>query len=191
MKYGLLICLLLIGYYAQAQSGGVVRLERNGHPIERFYPGTHITFLNLNDQLVDGTVTAVNADTIFLKFYDVRQVISGIGLPMLDTIHNMDLSYAFEDIKAIVKYRKFDWKATGIGLMVAGVGVLVLGVVNGAYMNQPSNEWISNANLWTFAALTGFGFWLAHQNEKHYKLGKKFRLVYYGYVPENKVAPKS
>jgi hypothetical protein len=191
MTVQIFLAALCIGLTAQAQLNGVVVLKRNDHTIQRYFEGRSITFINQDDQQVEGIITGAVQDTIFLRFYDVRRVYSQFGLPALDTIHNISLAYSFSDIKTVIRVRdKLNYVADGSILMAAGVGVLVLGVFNGAYMHQPAKDWLSSGNIWAFLGLTGFGFWLTQQSERHYHLGKKFHLVYYGFPKPKESSPQ-
>ena len=179
-----LIVLLTLHGVPFAQFTGVLVLKRHYKTIERYYPGTTITFINQDNQQVSGIVTGGAKDTVYLRFLDVRQGLNQWELPGLDTLRDFPMAYDISAIKSIIRTRNhLNYAADGAVLIGAAVGLVVLEVVNGAYLHQSSREWLSAGSLITAAGLAGLGTWLITLQNKHYRLGKKYHLEYYGFTP--------
>ena len=184
MKRFLWLLLFLCGYAAaSAQLNGVLVLKRNSKTIQRYYEGKQFTFINSDDQPETGTIPRVVRDTVYLLFYEQGHSVNAWGIQGIDTLNAIPLAYSLKDIKTVIRYRtKLNYAADGAVLMIAGGGVLVLGVVNGIHFQQPAKDWLSSGNIWAALGLTGFGYWLTRQSERHYHLGKTYHLEYYGFT---------
>jgi hypothetical protein len=83
----------------------VIVLKRHQKTIQRYFPGRTITFINTEGQRISGAVTGGAKDSIYIRFYDVRQGISQWGLPALDTLRDVPLGYSFAAIKTVIRER--------------------------------------------------------------------------------------
>ena len=75
-------------------------------------------------------------------------------------------------------FSKWNYQADGTILIVAGVGVLVLNVVNGLYTNEKAGSWVKTSGWITAGALILGGILLKRARYKNYSIGKKFTLHY-------------
>jgi hypothetical protein len=167
-----------------AQINGVIALKRHSITIQRYFTNRSFTFIDQGGQRVTGVVAGGSRDTIYLRFYDIRRGANYWGLPTWDTLGNVPVPFAFSDIKEVVRDRTgLNYEADGSILIAAALGLQVLEVVNGAYLHQAARSWLSGGSFLTSVGLAGLGAWLLTLQTKHYHLGKKYHLEYYGFSP--------
>jgi hypothetical protein len=179
----LLASLLALHLVAHAQIGGVVVLKRHNVTIQRYYTNrSSFTFINQDGQRITGVVAGGAQDTIYLRFFDVRRGMNYWGLPTWDTLANYPVPFAISGIKEVVRDRTgLNYAADGSVLIAAGVGLQLLEVINGAYLHQSARDWLTGGSFLTSVGLAGLGAWLITLQTKHYHLGKKYHLEYYGF----------
>jgi len=120
------------------------------------------------DQWLDGTITSIRHDSIFLN-----------GNP-----------FHYKEITGIrIERTKLNYTTDGALLMIAGGGVLVLGAVNGLYRGDAAKDWYKPASYITAAALIALGYLLIKSKYKKYVFGKKYTLQYLELNP-NKNNPR-
>ncbi|TDW99581.1 hypothetical protein [Dinghuibacter silviterrae] len=184
MRFPILLTFLLTLHLAtHAQISGVIALKRHNVTVQRYYANrSSFTFINQDGQRITGVVAGGAKDTIYLRFYDVRQGVNMLGLPTWDTLTNYPVPFAISEIKEVVRDRtSLNYAADGSILIAAGVGLQVLEVVNGAYMHQDAKDWLTGGSFLTSVGLAGLGAWLITLQTKHYRIGKKYHLEYYGF----------
>jgi hypothetical protein len=135
----------------------VLILQKNGRNIKTFETGMPIGFHTVYDQWLGGTITALRNDSIFLN----------------------DIPFHVHEIDAIRQDNaKWNYLTDGTLLIVAGVGVLVLNVVNGLYTNESAGSWIKTSGWITAGAFIIGGILLRRARYSDYKIGKKYTLHY-------------
>jgi hypothetical protein len=152
----LTIVFYLIPFISLAQTD-VLILQKNGRNIKTFETGMSIGFHTVYDQWLGGTITALRNDSIFLN----------------------NIPFHVHEIDAIRQDNtKWNYLTDGTLLIVAGVGVLVLNVVNGIYTNESAGSWVKTSGWITASAFIIGGILLKRARYSDYKLGKKYTLHY-------------
>lgn len=148
--------LLLIPMISLAQTD-VLILQKHGRNIKTFETGMNIGFHTVYDQWLGGTITALRNDSIFLN----------------------NIPFHVHEIDAIRHDNtKWNYSSIGTGLIIAGVGVLVLNVVNGLYTNESAGSWVKTSGWITAGALIVGGILFRSARYSDYKIGKKYTLHY-------------
>jgi len=148
--------LLLIPLISQSQTD-VLILQKNGRNIKTFQTGMNIGFHTVYDQWLGGYITALRNDSVFLN----------------------NIPFHVHEIDAIRQDNtKWNYLTDGTLLIVAGVGVLVLNVVNGIYTNESAGSWVKTSGWITAGAFILGGILLRRARYSDYKLGKKYTLHY-------------
>jgi hypothetical protein len=156
MKKFLFIFFSVLGLHLGAQTN-VVILEKNNENVKTYATGMEITFETIYHQWLDGVITAIRHDSIFIN----------------------DYPFHYKEIATIRSERKgLNYSEDGVLLMVAGGGVLLLNAVNGAYRGDKAKSWYTSGSIITAAALLVGGFLLTKSRFKKYHLGKKYTLEY-------------
>jgi hypothetical protein len=156
MKKVILSILLLLPLITIAQTD-VLILKKYGKNIKTYETGQTIIFKTIYDQWLGGTITAMRNDSIFLN----------------------DIPFHVHEIAAI-RYEGTKWNYVNDGtlLIIAGVGVLVLNVVNGLYFNEKAGTWIATSGWITAGAFIIGGLLLKRARYSDYNMGKKYTLHY-------------
>jgi hypothetical protein len=156
MKKIIAAILYLVPLISLAQTD-VLILQKNGRNIKTFETGMSIGFHTIYDQWLGGTITALRNDSIFLN----------------------NIPFHVHEIDAIRQDNtKWNYVTDGTLLIVAGVGVLVLNVVNGLYTNEKAGSWIKTSGWITAGAFIVGGILLKRARYKDYTIGKKYTLHY-------------
>ena len=135
----------------------VLILQKKGRNIKTFETGMTIGIHTVYDQWLGGTITALRNDSLFLN----------------------NIPFHVHEIDAIRQDNtKWNYLNDGTLLIVAGVGVLVLNVVNGLYTGESSGSWVKTSGWITAGAFIIGGILLRRARYSDYKIGKKYTLHY-------------
>jgi hypothetical protein len=135
----------------------VLLLQKNGRNIKTYEIGSTIIFKTIYDQWLGGTITMMRNDSIFLN----------------------NIPFHVHELAAIRNEgTKWNYVNDGTLLIIAGVGVLVLNVVNGIYRNDKAGTWIATSGWITAGAFILGGLLLRRARYSDYSIGKKFTLHY-------------
>ncbi len=156
MKKTITLIFFLIPLISFSQTD-VLIFQKNGRNIKTYAPGQQITIHTVYDQWLDGTLTALRNDSVFVN-----------NIPF--HVHEIDGIHQ--------NFSKWNYQADGTILIIAGVGVLVLNVVNGLYTNEKSGNWIATSGWITAGAFILGGILLKRARYKNYRIGKKYTLHY-------------
>jgi len=156
MRNLIFVFFMVLGFSLEAQTN-VVILEKNGANVKTYATGMEITFETIYHQWLDGVITAIRHDSLFIN----------------------DYPFHYREIATIKTERRgLNYSEDGVLLMIAGGGVLILNAVNGAYRGDKAKSWYTSGSIITAAALLIGGFLLTKSRFKKYHLGKKYYLEY-------------
>ena len=135
----------------------VLILQKNGHNIKTYAPGMPIMIHTVYDQWLDGTLTDLRHDSIYIN----------------------NIPFHVNEIDEIRKnFSKLHLQNGGTILIIAGVGVLALNVINGLYANEPAGAWIKASGWITAGAFILAGILIKSARYKKYPIGKKYSIRY-------------
>jgi hypothetical protein len=99
------LLILLIAFFmakgCYAQSDFLI-LKKNQKTVKSFYPGTQMKFYTSNNYH-EGSVTSIERDSVFLIYYDVRQVMTTLGVYKHDTLSTNPFAVDYRDITTFKK----------------------------------------------------------------------------------------
>lgn len=148
----------------------VLILQKNGRNIKTYAPGIPIMIHTVYDQWLEGTITDLRNDSVFLN----------------------NNPFHVQEIDAIRKdFSKLHLQTGGTILIVAGVGVLALNVINGLYTGEPSGSWIKASGWITAGAFILAGILMKRAKYKNYPIGKKYTLHYLNLHVANPASDKN
>jgi len=174
MKQVFLITCLFISLECLSQSSDFILFKNRDRTIATWFTGTDIKFTDKNGTYIEGKITAIKNDSIFLKQYIIRQMPTQLGIYILDT-NFYYYQNSYHQIKAIGKSgRHFDWAGSGAVLMGGGI---LLTVASGV-VYLADNKKFSPELLIAAVGLTGVGYLLSKQSGKGMVIGKKYSLLY-------------
>jgi hypothetical protein len=151
------IAILLLSPFAGAAQTDVLILQKNGRNIKTYDIGQTIIFKTIYDQWLGGTITMMRNDSIFLN----------------------NIPFHVHEIAAIRNEgTKWNYVNDGTLLIIAGVGVLVLNVINGIYFNEKAGTWVATSGWITAGAFIIGGLLMRRARYSDYNMGKKYTLHY-------------
>jgi len=183
MNRFLFILLVFTGHQAFCQSSDVLLLKKHNKTIRRYFAGTEIELTTTTGAYINGTITQIKNDSLFLKVFVIRQTPTQLGVYVLDTLTTYYYTYHYNQIKAIGKSGKgFDVSASAATLM--GGGALLMLASGVVYLVD--REKFSPPLFIASASLFGIGFLMAKAGGKGMIIGKKYSLVYLSISDNNK-----
>jgi len=160
---------------AFSQATDFIVVKKHNRTVKSYFPGLPIALQTESYTWVNGWITDIRHDSIFVKQYDIRQVPTIWGTLVLDTAGSYNVGVHYKEIKRI----EFDEKGSGFGFitngtifMIGGVGYAVLNVVNGRYLHESITDSKNMTTLGIALGVAGGGFIL--NRIQHYK-NKRWR----------------
>lgn len=147
--------------------------KRNGKTIKTFFPGVSISFETVDKRPVNGLITAIRNDSVFVKEWDVRPVISSIGIPVTDTAGIYLSGFYYKEIGTVdVSSRmRFQEVTPGRILIIGGTGYALLNIINGAYLHESITSSKNLTSLGIAVGAVGLGILInyisKHANKYH------------------------
>ena len=88
---------------------------------------------------IEGTIQNIRNDSLFIMVYDIRTVLTRLGVTVVDTVSRHVEGFHYSDIERIkvYNYRRFVRGKVDKLLMIGGAGYFGLNLVNGAYLQEP------------------------------------------------------
>lgn len=174
MKTALLAFLLFFFSGSFAQTSDFILFKKKGQTIKTYFAGSTIIFTSKTGANIEANILAIRNDSLFLRQYITRPVMTQLGVYILDTSFYY-YQYHYKDIAAIGKTgRRFDWGASGSALMGGG---LLLTVASGV-VYLADNKKFSPGLLAASVGLAGLGYLLSRSGGKGMEIGKKYSLEY-------------
>lgn len=177
-----LIVLFFLSSVGYAQPSDFIILKKKDKTIQSYYAGTQIEFVTVTGAYKNALITQIRNDSIFLREYLVRTMVTQFGFYVTDTAGSFSYVYHYRDIKSIGKKQK--------GFNVQGSGAALLG--GGAVLTLASGisyvvdkEKFSPGLLGAAVGLAGIGYLMMKAAGKPVIIGKnKFRLEYMNAITE-------
>jgi hypothetical protein len=177
MKYIIPIILIgLLPFYVKAQTPDFLVLKKKNKTIQSFYSGTPIEFTTVHGVYKNGWITKIQNDSIFIKEYIIRNVMTQMGFYVIDTAGSLSFTYPYKDIAQIGKKSSgFNWSGSGAALLGGGILLtLASGVVYLADHDKFSPELMGAG-----AGLGLVGYFISRSAGRGIIIGKrKYRLEY-------------
>jgi hypothetical protein len=162
-----------------SQPSDFLVLKKNGKSIKSFFTGSNISF-ETDKGFYAGQINAIQKDSLFLTQYDIQQVLTRLGVTVLDTIAAYRLVFNHKEIINIStqKRKGFNLSATGGSLFGGGILITAFGLGTWIFTKPGTEYHASPALVISAAALGGIGYLLLKSNGSVYSIGKKYQLEY-------------
>lgn len=156
---------LLVPLFDHAQKNDLLVLQKTGQNVKTYAAGMFFTVETVYHQWFDGVITAIRNDSVFIN-----------GLP-----------FHYKEFATVrIERKHLNYETDGGLLMVAGGGVLLLGIVNGLYRGDAPKDWFTATGFITAGAFLLGGFLLRKAHYKTYHLGNKYFFRYLSLDPNKK-----
>lgn len=103
MKKLLIIPFCIFTYLTFAQASDFILLKKRNITIATYFSGGTITFTTNTGAFMEANILRIKKDTLFLKEYIVKPVMTQLGVYILDTLRSYFHSYHYKDIFSIAK----------------------------------------------------------------------------------------
>lgn len=175
----IIIIVLLGGGLAKAQPSDLLVLKKHDRTIKSFFPGDDLFFYTSSHNY-NGFIRYIAHDSIYLVQYDIRQVYTGIGVYILDTVAAYNFAVNYKEITGIGKNQKnhFDWSASGGALFGGGILLTAAGLGTWVFTKPNTQYYASPYLVGSAALLAGIGYLMVKAKSKGMVLGKKYSLEY-------------
>jgi len=161
------------------QPSDILILKKNKRTLQTFFPGNEISF-NTSSGYYSGIIKSINRDSLFLIYYDIKQMPTNLGVYILDTIATYPFAVNYKEITGFGKNRnnKFNWSGSGGALLGGGLLITTVGLGTWIFTKPNSRYYASPYLVGGAALLAGIGYLLLKSNGKGIVLGKKYSLEY-------------
>jgi hypothetical protein len=165
--------------YCTAQPSDLLILKKNDRTLQTFFPGNEISF-NTTSGYYGGVIRYINHDSLFLVYYDIRQIPTNLGVYVLDTVATYPFAVNYHQITGFgkMKKNKFDWSGSGAALFGGGVLLTTVGLGTWLFTKPKTRYYASPYLVGSAAVLGGIGYLLIKTGNKGMMLGKKYTLEY-------------
>ncbi|MEO7522513.1 MAG: hypothetical protein ABIT58_00385 [Ferruginibacter sp.] len=181
----MLIILLLTSFASFGQTSDFIILKKKDKPVRSYFPGTQIEFVSTTGAYRNAVITGIYEDTLFMKEYIIRTMITQFGFYVTDTLGSYSYAYNYHDIKSIGKKEKTGFNVRGSGAALLGGGLLLTVASGVVYLADRKK--FSPALLGASVGLAGLGYLMSQAGSKPIVIGKKkYRLEYVDLSPEKK-----
>ena len=171
-----LILLLLTSTVAHAQPSDFIILKKKNKTIHSYYSGMQIEFVTATGAYRNALITNIHNDTVNLREFIVRQMVTKFGFYVTDTAGSYSYAYDYRDIKSIGKKQKgFDVRGSGAALLGGGA---VLTLASGVVFLADRKKF-SPALLGASAGLGIIGYFMSRSGSKGIVIGKKHYHIEY------------
>ena len=172
----LLIALLLYNLAAIAQND-VLLLQKKGKTKQTYFAGKYIAVETKQGNFADGIITRIQKDTVYIRHFDIQQTATDYGGMYFDTVFRYTTAIHYLDIGAVPNpvSKVHNRKRNGTLLMIAGVGVMALGAINGAYRGDPPRDWYEPASYITAGSMIALGYLWTKSAKAKMVIGKKYK----------------
>jgi hypothetical protein len=177
------VCMFMIAAFSCingfAQPSDILILKKNNRTLQTFFPGNEITF-NTASRNYGGVIRSINNDSLFLIYYDIRQIPTSLGVYILDTVATYPYAVNYKEITGFgkMKKNKFDWSGSGGALLGGGLLLTTVGLGTWLFTKPNSRYYASPYLVGGAAVLGGIGYLLIKSGNKGMMLGKKYSLEY-------------
>ena len=177
----LLLLFLFLSVNALAQFSDMISVrKKNGSNIKTFYAGSPIVLQTTTGAYVEGRISDIRHDSIFIATYDIRTVMSQLGVWVVDTVAKYELGLHYTEIERIkvFTYHRFLRGKIDKLLTIGGAGYFALNVLNHATHGQSLTGAGNGKSLAISAGAFGLGFVINKLFGVNHFSRKKHKIVY-------------
>ncbi|MEO5591155.1 MAG: hypothetical protein ABIR15_19725 [Chitinophagaceae bacterium] len=147
--------------------------KKNNRTVKTFFPGVYISFETYDKRQASGLITAIRSDSVFVREYDIRQVLNFAGIPVLDTLGQYLSGFNYKEIAKVDVSDKMKLQQVTAGriLIIGGTGYALLNVINGAYLHESVTSSKNLKSLGIAAGAVGTGLlinYLSRNSRKYH-----------------------
>lgn len=177
-----ILCCSLLSF--SQQSDFLVLKKRNNRTIKTYYSGAFISGETHNGFRINGFITDIRNDSIFVRQEQTQMVGTEFGTT-LDTI-KFQVGMDYREIKRFNYAKNYVWGGkkgfVNVALpkimMIGGVGFIILETVNTLYRKESFNDSGKLTSLGVAAGVALGGYLIQHFQDRSKDAGGKYKVVY-------------
>ena len=166
------------------QSDFIVLKKWNNRTIKTFYTGSFISAQTHRGFNINGFITDIRNDSVFIRQEERQLVPTGFGFT-LDTVRYA-IGIDYREISRFNYTKQYKWGgkrgfvqvALPKIMMIGGVGFIILESVNTIYRKESFNQDGKLVTLGVAAGVAVAGYLWEHMQEQRNKAGGRFKVVY-------------
>lgn len=180
IRITILLGFLIAPFCSNAQ-GEMLLLKKKGKVFKSYYAGSDIIF-DAGMGLQQAQIYQMKNDSVFLVQYDVRQVMTTLGIPRWDTVGAYRFAINYKDIRELAEApHGWNWHSAGAVLLGGGTLLTAAGLLTWVLAKKDTRYYARPEFVGTAAALAAVGFLLQKtKSGKRWNIGKKYTLQYIG-----------
>lgn len=181
----LLITVLFSSLLTLSQQSDFIVLKKwNNRTIKTFYTGSFISAQTHRGFNINGFITDIRNDSVFIRQEERQLVHTDFGLT-LDTVR-FSIGIDYREISRFNYTKQYKWGgkrgfvqvALPKIMMIGGVGFILLESVNTIYRKESFNEDGKLVALGVAASVAVAGYLWEHMQDQRNKAGGRFKVVY-------------
>jgi hypothetical protein len=178
----ILLVVISLATFAQP-SDFIVLKKKNNRTLKTYFPGSFISASTYTGTTLNGIITQIKNDSVFIEQREIRQVMTQFGVPALDTII-FPIRLHYQEILAFDFSNNTGRRSSRKGgllpriMAISGTGFIFLELVNTAYRKESLSEDNKLTALAVAAAVAGAGFLWLNLRNRNTKAGQKYKVVY-------------
>ncbi|NII24526.1 hypothetical protein HB364_05525 [Pseudoflavitalea sp. X16] len=181
----LLITVLFCSLLTFSQQSDFIVLKKwNNRTIKTFYPGAFISGQTHRGFNINGFITAIRNDSIYIRQEERQLMGTEFGVELDTLVYTIGIDY--REISRFNYTKKYKWGgkrgfvqvALPKLMMIGGVGFIILETVNTIYRKESFNDDGKLATLGIAAGVAVAGYLWEHMQENRNKAGGRFKVVY-------------
>lgn len=158
--------------------GEMLVLRKKGKVEKTFFKGSNIIF-NAGFGMMQGNIYGFRNDSVFIISYDVRPVMTSLGITVYDTVSTYLNSFYYKDIIKIGREEKgWSWSASGASLFGGGTLLTLGGLATWIFAKKDTRYYARPGFVAVSAAAAGVGYLLMTGKGKKIIIGNKYTLEY-------------
>lgn len=178
MKILTIILFFVLPLFSTAQ-GDMLLLRKKGKVIRSYYPGSTLYF-DAGRGIQEAQISRMENDSLFLIQYQVRQVMTTLGIPRWDTVGNYRFALDYREILQIAEMpHGWNWNAAGATLFGGGTLLTAAGLLTWVFAKKDTRYYARPGFVAASAAAAAVGFLLLQtKSGKRFTIGEKYKLQY-------------
>jgi hypothetical protein len=155
------ICVLLFTQVCYSQSLDYISVrKKNGKLIKNFYVGSDIAIQTIDGSFLQGPISSIRNDSVFITLYDIRYFPTTFGSYFRDTIAVTVAGIKRQDIKRVLITTRSNFLQRTVAplAMIGGAGFFTLNILNGAFSDYSITDSRNLKRLGIAAGAFGLGY---------------------------------
>lgn len=181
----LLITVLFCSLLTFSQQSDFIVLKKwNNRTIKTFYPGAFISAQTHRGFNINGFITAIRNDSIYIRQEERQLMGTEFGVELDTLVYTIGIDY--REISRFNYTKKYKWGgkrgfvqvALPKLMMIGGVGFIILETVNTIYRKESFNDDGKLATLGIAAGVAVAGYLWEHMQSRSNKAGGRYKVIY-------------